>query len=290
MHKLENRTSKFLVLTTMVALSFIADKAAISSPKTQEGSSSSKPLIGINTDVDGEKPVVYSTNKQYVDAIEKAGGIPVLLPPMPESSMAAIIKELDGILMIGGADYPPSIYGKEQDSSCSLMDPERSKFDLSLAKTALENKTLPLMGICAGCQALNIAAGGTLIQDIPKAKPESRIKHSSPSGWRVGFNRHEVVLKDDCKIASALGQTRVEVVTSHHQCVDHPGKDFQVTASSDDGVVEAIEKPGERFVIGVQWHPERDYETNEKLFKEFIRQAAVHRNKRLSMEAGQSSN
>lgn len=242
--------------------------------------SASKPIIGINTDVEGDKPEISSISSPYVNAIKKAGGIPILLPPMSSDDLSALMAHIDGVLMIGGADYPPSLYKQDQHTSVSLMHPNRTEFDMILAKTVLEDKTLPFLGICAGCQAMNIAGGGSLMQDIPSQKPDSKVKHSSPHGWKVGFNKHAVELEKDSKIASSLGKTNLEVVTSHHQCVDKPATGFIVKAKSPDGVVEAIEKEGDRFVVGVQWHPERDFDTNQKLFEEFVRQAAKYHSSR----------
>lgn len=255
----------FLVLNNFVAVPSLAlDAPAV------------KPIIGINTDIDGENPETSSTNCQYIDAIKKAGGIPVLLPPMAAEDLRSLLPQLDGVMMIGGADYPPSLYKQEQHKSVSLMKDSRTNFDLALAKAVLADNEIPFLGICAGCQALNIVAGGSLVQDIPSMKPESQVKHASPQGWKVGFNKHQVEVNKDSKLAKALNATSLEVVTSHHQCVGNPGKDFSVIAKAPDGVVEGIEKSGERFVLGVQWHPERDYETNKSLFAEFVRQAARH--------------
>ena len=243
-----------------------------------------KPIIGINTDIEGDKPETSMTNSQYFEAIKKAGGIPVLLPPMSAEDLATL-SHLDGVMMTGGADYPPSLYKQEQHSSVLLMKDSRSNFDLTLAKAVLEDKSIPFLGICAGCQALNIASGGSLVQDIPSLKPESKIKHASPGGWKVGFNKHSVEFEKDSKIARALNKNSFDVVTSHHQCVGEPGKDLEVKAKSPDGVIEAIEKSGDRFVVGVQWHPERDYESNQLLFAEFINQAAKRQKAKLASKS-----
>ncbi|MBX9722080.1 MAG: gamma-glutamyl-gamma-aminobutyrate hydrolase family protein, partial [Candidatus Obscuribacterales bacterium] len=121
-------------------------------------------------------------------------------------------------------------------------------------------------------------------QDIPSLKPESKIKHASPHGWTEGFNKHGVEINEGCKLATALGQTHLSVVTSHHQCIDKPGSGINVTAKSEDGLVEAVERNGERFVVGVQWHPERDFDSNQKLFGEFVKRAAAHHKTRLAQK------
>ncbi len=243
------------------------------------------PVIGINTDVQGDvakKSVIYL---QYVDAIRKAGGVPVLLPPMNAEQLRAVLSRVDGVLMIGGDDYPPSLFNQKQHEKVSLMAPERSEFDMLLAHALLADPSIPVLGICAGCQALNIASGGDLVQDIPSANPESKVQHSSPDPWKKGFNKHEVTITPSSKIAAALKKDKVAVVTSHHQCVGKPGSNMNVVAKSDDGLVEAIEANGSRFVVGVQWHPERDFETMKPLFEEFIRHCSERREKQTAMQA-----
>jgi putative glutamine amidotransferase len=193
---------------------------------------------------------------------------------MNETDLSVIMKQIDGVMMIGGADYPPETYKQKAHPSVSLMKNARSDFDLRLVKAVLADKSMPFLGICAGCQALNIGSGGSLTQDIPSLKPDSIIKHSSPQGWKVGFNKHPVEIDKGSKLAESLGQTQMTVVTSHHQCVDTVGSGLEVVAKSPDGLTEAVEEKGERFVVGVQWHPERDYASNHKLFDELIHKAA----------------
>lgn len=263
------------ILKTSLLLSLLAAGLACSS-STQALELDRRPLIGINTDIDGEKPEVSRVNSQYIEAVQKAGGVPVLIPPLSAEELKSVLPNLDGVLMIGGDDYPPSLYKQEQHEKVSLMKKKRSQFDMLLASAAIAEKNLPFLGICAGCQALNIASGGSLIQDIPSAKPASKVKHSSPEGWQKGFSKHEVELAKSSKLRSIYGSEKIEVVSSHHQCVDSVGKDLELAARSEDGVAEAIEKQGQRFALGVQWHPERDFETNKSLFAEFIKQAAIY--------------
>lgn len=240
----------------------------------------SKPVIGINCDVQGEKPRKISINNLYIDAIEKAGGVPLLLPPMSAENLAQIMPQLDGVMMIGGDDYPPELYGAKPHASVSIMEKSRSDFDMSLVKNVIADKGLPFMGICAGSQALNIGAGGTLIQDIPSHNPKSEVMHASKDGWQKGFNSHIVELAPEGRLAKILEHKSVTEPTSHHQSVDKLGKGIKAIASTADGIVEGIEMPEHDFVVGVQFHPERAYERNEKLFAEFIKHAAEHRAKR----------
>ena len=235
-----------------------------------------RPLIGINTDIEGNSSLKASISLPYIDAIRKAGGVPILLPPMSAEELASVLPRLDGVMMIGGDDYPPEIYKQKQHESVSLMKPQRSEFDMMLAKEMLNSK-MPMLGICAGCQALNIAAGGDLIQDIPSSHPESKVKHRVANPLKVGYAKHNADLTAGSKIANALNTEKLDVVTSHHQCVGQAGTNLNVVAKSDDGMVEAIEGAGDRFLVGVQWHPERDFETNRKLFEVFIKHAALQK-------------
>lgn len=268
------RFSFSMRLLFLLAFSLFAGNCALA----DQSSVDAKPIIGINTDVEGEKPEKCLIYRTYIDAISKAGGIPVLLPPMPESDISGLLKHVDAVMMIGGADYPPALYHQEKHASAELMKPARSDFDLALVKAVLNDDKMPFLGICAGCQALNIASGGSLTQDIPSLKPESKVKHASPNGWQVGFSKHPVELSKGSKLEKVYGQNQLTVVTSHHQCVDAAGKALTVVAKSEDGLPEAIEKAGDRFVLGVQWHPERDFPTNQRLFEEFVHQAQMHHN------------
>ncbi|HEY9676932.1 MAG TPA: gamma-glutamyl-gamma-aminobutyrate hydrolase family protein [Drouetiella sp.] len=261
----------------------IAAIASMFNPATAQTAShiGDKPLIGINLDLDGTDHRVNEISVLYPEAIKKAGGIPVLLTQMPADDLKELLPSLDGVVMIGGADYPPSMYGKEPHSSVSLMEKERSDFDFALTKAALETSDMPILGICAGCQILNIEPGGSLIQDIPSHQPNAKVMHASPDGWKKGFNRHEVQFEKDSKLGK-LYPAPLSVPTSHHQCIENVASGFRVVAKSTDGLPEAIEKTGDRFVVGVQFHPERDYEANKQLFAELIRNAKerhMHREK-----------
>ncbi len=239
-----------------------------------------KPLIGINCDVQGEKPRKIGLSHLYVEAIQKAGGIAILLPPMPEADLQRIIDKLDGVLMIGGDDYPPSIYGAEPHPSVSIMHKSRSDFDIALVKAVLARNNMPFLGICAGSQALNIGAGGTLTQDIPTSHPQSKVMHGSKDGWQKGFNTHEVKFVPGSKLCLALGKDSLTEPTSHHQCVEKLGAGLVPAASTADGVVEAVEMPARSFVVGVQFHPERAFEKNQALFAKFIEAAQTYSSSR----------
>lgn len=247
---------------------------AVFCPAGARAEGADKPVIGINVDVDEKQPRRYTIVSKYVEAVRQAGGLPLLLPPMDEDDCRQALSKIDGLLMIGGDDYPPESYGDKLEAKTVVMDPERAKFDLLAARLA-NQAGLPYLGVCAGSQVLNIASGGTLVQDIPSHFPQSKVNHASKNGWQTGFNRHIVKAEAGTKLASIIGDAPMTVVTSHHQCVGRAGSGLKVSARSEDGLVEAVEAVDKPFVIGVQWHPERDYSANKALFAHFI-DAARH--------------
>ena len=240
-------------------------------------SDSMKPLIGINLDVRTGPPPETSVQTTYTQAILKAGGVPILLPPMPDDELADAVKNLAGLMLIGGLDYCPSNYGEEPHESVETMHPERERFDMRLMRKILSETELPILGICAGSQLLNIILGGTLIQDIATEFPDSQVDHSSaPKGWVNGHRMHDVVIQPGTQLAKLYATSRVSVPTSHHQAIRQVGQGLVANAFCDDGVIEGTELPSRSFTIGVQWHPERDYETNKLLFEAFVKNASLH--------------
>jgi putative glutamine amidotransferase len=232
-----------------------------------------KPIIGVNIDVEGDQPRLASIQCNYFESILRAGGIPILLAPMPDRDLDQLLRQLHGILLIGGLDYCPSKYGEERHELVKLCHPEREEFDFRLVDRTINKTDIPILGICAGAQLLNIALGGSLIQDIKSEIPGTEVVHHSEDGWTKGFNKHNVILRPESHIAKIYKSESLNVPTSHHQAVKKIGSGLTVAAHADDGVVEAIEFKGRPFTIGVQWHPERDYERNKDLFLHFIQAA-----------------
>lgn len=235
-----------------------------------------KPIIGINLDITKGPPTEAKVQALYFEAVQKAGGIPVLLPPMPDKELKSLLTRLDGLMLIGGLDYCPSSYGEnlsdedKRELNVEVTHEIRQDFDFRLVKQAIEHTRIPILGICAGCQLLNIVLGGTLITDINCELPDTTVKHASPNGWQEGFNRHDVRLEPDSIVRSIYKTDRVEVPTSHHQSVRTLGRGLKPTAYADDGIIEAVELEGRSFIVGVQWHPERDFKGNRRLFEEFV--------------------
>jgi putative glutamine amidotransferase len=211
-----------------------------------------KPLIGIGSDVlqnEGERDraFVFTT---YIESLKRAGAVPVLIPPQPENA-ADLAETLDGIVLAGGDDCDPAEYGEEKHPTCETMDPRRQKNDLGLARLARE-RGIPTLGICLGVQVMNVAAGGTLIQDIGSAVGTD-IDHASEPSDR---HRHDVHIDSSTKLGSILGDREFNVNSSHHQAIGRVADGLRVTAKAPDGIVEGLEDPSHPFYVGVQWHPE----------------------------------
>jgi len=234
-----------------------------------------KPLIGIGSDLyltPGKRDRAFAFTT-YVESLRRAGAVPVIVPPQPENA-AEVIAGLDGLLLAGGDDCDPSAYGEERHPSCSTMDVRRQENDLALAKAARE-LGLPTLGICLGMQVMNVAAGGTLIQDIT-SQFETEIEHASEPEYRV---RHDVMIDGNTRLAEIAGAAReLNVNSSHHQAIRDVGEGLRAAAHAPDGLVEGIEDPQHPFYVGVQWHPEdmSGEDSATSIFRAFI-EAARHR-------------
>ena len=231
-----------------------------------------KPVIGIGSDVlvttgERDRAFAYTT---YTEALRKAGAIPVVIPPQPENS-AQIVEELDGILLAGGEDCDPAAYGEDRHPTVEPMDARRQSNDLGLARAARE-RGIPTLGICLGLQVMNVASGGTLIQDI-NSHLKTDIEHVSDPEDRA---RHGVRIESNTKLATILGGCRdIDVNSSHHQAIRNVGRGLRVTAKAPDGIVEGLEDPAHPFYVGVQWHPEdmTGEEAASALFGAFVEAA-----------------
>jgi len=211
-----------------------------------------KPIIGIGSDVAHKKgqrdrAFVYTT---YTEALRRAGAVAVIIPPQPENA-AAIVDSLDGILLAGGDDCDPTAYGETPHPTVEPMDPRRQSNELALARVARE-RGIPTLGICLGVQVMNVASGGTLIQDIA-SEVKTEIDHASEPSDR---HRHEVLVEKGTRLGRILGKQELEVNSSHHQAIRNVGEGLRVTAHAPDGVIEGLEDPSHPFYVGVQWHPE----------------------------------
>ena len=220
------------------------------------------PLIGIAS----------LTGDNYVRAVRDSGGIPIVLPNTDGSTekIEEYLQLLDGLILPGGADIPPSEYGEEPHETVKVLDDERYLFEKALCTAWIEETDKPLLGICLGSQWINVATGGTLVQDIP-----------SEIGGNHRDVTHPVSIVSDSRLSQIFGESELEVNSFHHQAVGDLGKNLRIAARSPDGVVEATETTDpDRFLIGVQWHPEKmmpDDGRQAKLLKAFIESAKSYR-------------
>jgi putative glutamine amidotransferase len=213
------------------------------------------------------------TLSEYSQAILNAGGAPVILPAAQDrKSLEAILGSVQGLILSGGPDIHPRRYGEEPLAGLGEVDEALDRMELLAAGLAIE-QDLPLLGICRGIQVLNVALGGTLYQDIAPQMPES-ICHTPKADKAV--NTHTVRLEAGSRLHKLFGKREIWVNGKHHQAVRDIAPGLTVAARARDGVVEAVEHPLKRFVIGVQWHPEgtwRDDPYSQKLFSAFIQAA-----------------
>lgn len=235
-----------------------------------------KPLIGINVDLTNGPPPNASVQYTYIESVVRSGGIPILIPPVAKQDLQIILASLDGLLMTGGLDYSAGLTSAP-GPTVELTDPRREEFDLRLVKEAIDLRRLPLLLICAGMQAANIALGGTLIEDLKTNQPESQVNHCSGNGWVNGWTRHSVDIENGSRLAEIFPARRIDVVANHHQAIDRLADGLTVVGYADDGVIEAVEIKNHPFAVGVQWHPERDYDQSLPLFDAFIQAAQANK-------------
>jgi putative glutamine amidotransferase len=221
-----------------------------------------RPVIGLCASLERASWGVWTTPahllpREYADAVQRAGGIALILPPDPRAleDPDEILDLLDGLILAGGADLDPGAYGAEPHPATVNTNPERDGFEIALAQAAIA-RDLPFLGICRGMQVLNVARGGTLLQHLPESHGHE--DHRRNPGSFEGAD-HDVRLDAGSLAARAAGEERHRTFSHHHQGVDALGEGLVVTGHSDlDELPEAVELPGNRFVLGVQWHPEVD--------------------------------
>ena len=187
--------------------------------------------------------------QSYSRAVERAGGVPVLVPPIPPGGIPRLIERLDGVLFTGGDDVDPALYGAARHERTGEPDTTRDQFELALARAVIDAR-LPFLGICRGLHVLNVARGGTLVQYLPDA-----VGHHGHAPDRARLSLHDVRIDPGSKLAGVLGE-QASVPGSHHQAVDRLGDGLAAAAWTEDRVVEAAELRDHPFGIGVQWRPE----------------------------------
>ncbi|MEE9524656.1 MAG: type 1 glutamine amidotransferase [Thermodesulfovibrionales bacterium] len=219
-----------------------------------------RPFIGITPDYSNE---TVKLKQVYIEALNDAGFDICILPVL--SDVRSIVERFDGIVISGGDDIHPSCYGEEPISGLKIIDRKRTDFEIKLLKECIEHGK-PVLGICNGMQTMNVALGGTLLQDIEGG---SSVEINHKKGYHtITVGNNEIIEKGNYKVN-----------TAHHQAIRNTGKGVSVLAVSEDGIIEAISVDGPSFAVGVQWHPERDpdSEINRMLFNSF-RESCIARN------------
>ena len=217
-----------------------------------------KPLIGIptfhDTSAADRLPERFGMSRPYIIALEAAGAAPVLLPlALGPETLKSVFSHLDGLFLAGGGDVNPACYGVPAHEKTDDIDDLRDYTEITLARWALD-ADLPILGVCRGVQTLNVSAGGTLLQDVTALVPGA-IRHQYAPEKPRSYVAHDLSTVPDSRLAAILGpQARVN--SFHHQAVQRAGEGLTVAALAPDGVIEALEGRGQRFTIGVQWHPE----------------------------------
>lgn len=234
---------------------------------------SNAPLIGVTTSITVDKvPERAYVNSAYVHAVQHAGGVPVLLPPqLSASSSERLARGLDGVLLTGGGDIDPAVFGEARHPTTYEVAPARDALELWAVRVALERR-LPLLAICRGVQVLNVALGGTLYQDVG-SDPGTQLRHSQEESRDEPS--HKVQVKAGSRLAETLGTDELEVNSMHHQALKALGAGLVAVAWAPDQIIEGVELTDpSRFVLGVQWHPEelvRHSEPARRLFDAFVR-------------------
>lgn len=236
-----------------------------------------KPFIGLTTYLQRAQTGVWDVQaaflpEVYFGAVERAGGIPVLLPPQPLDGGVAqqVMSRLDGLIIVGGLDVEASRYGAEPHELADPPSRLRDDWDDALLTAAIDEE-VPFLAICRGIQILNVNRGGTLHQHLPEVVGDSRY-----SGENGVFAVNKVEVEEGSKVAASIGAGAHDVQSYHHQAIDAVGDGLIVTAHSG-AVVQAVELEGVPFGVGVQWHPEQDAVEDARLFESLVEAARVHR-------------
>lgn len=213
------------------------------------------PLIGVSTSITvGTNPERAYVNSAYLHAVQQAGGVPVALPPqLSSASMRQLAGDLHGLLLTGGGDMDPALFGEAPHATLYDVAPSRDTLETSVLHVALD-RGLPVLAVCRGLQVLNVALGGSLHQDVG-TDPGTQTPHSQKEPRDQPT--HKVKLTPGCRLAATLGTDELEVNSMHHQAVKRLGRGLTAVAWAPDQIVEGAEiDDASRFVLGVQWHPE----------------------------------
>ncbi len=242
-----------------------------------------RPVIGITASIDHRLPAygeTYSLTRKYAEGVLQAGGVPVIVPHnLDEDALRVVLDRLDGVVLSGGGDIDPALFSEDALSPTGKIESDRDRVELMLARWVVE-QDIPFLGICRGIQVLNVALGGTLVQDIPSqvpnALPHSFDRKMTPRDYLA----HPVKIDPSSQLARVMQLEVARTNSWHHQSIKQVADRLQTTAVAPDGVIEAVEVPGQRFAIGVQWHPEwlvEEYPEHRRLFEGLIEAAQNHK-------------
>lgn len=255
-----------------------------------------RPVIGIPTQnlqaidrIPEDLPPSWVMNQRYFLACTSVGAVPWMVPLVDDDmdTLRAIYDHLDGIFLAGGVDMDPASYSEERTEYCGRTDGARDRTELAFARWALEDRK-PVFGVCRGMQVINVAAGGTLVQDCA-AQWESAIKHDyfPGAGWARDHLAHDITVAAGSRLHAAFGSTIAMVNSMHHQGIRRMGNGLKPVATAPDGLVEALESADEsHFMVGVQWHPEMLIDTDEgtrRLFEDFMEASIQYRDSRAAV-------
>jgi putative glutamine amidotransferase len=235
----------------------------------------SAPILGITTYAPRENLARYHLPVEYVHAVRRAGALPWLIPP-GEPRLEELLGHLDGLVLSGGGDVDPDLYGGARHPTLYGIDRERDATELELARAAFERR-LPTLGICRGCQVANVAFGGSLIEHLPDEVGEELAHRGEVPG---SSSLHPVELAPGSRVARIVGDLFPHVSSSHHQALRRVAEGFAVVGRARDGTIEAVERADHPFYLAVQWHPEetaaRDPD-QQRLFDALVAAALEHR-------------
>lgn len=240
-------------------------------------SSPPSPLIGITT-YGRNRDNHYILPAEYVEAVRRAGGVPVLLPA-GETQIDALLERLDGLILAGGGDVDPELYAGKKHAEIYMIDAERDGSEMPLARRVAANGT-PTLAICRGIQVLNVALGGSLVEHLPDEVGDAVLHRNPPPGPAQisSYTLHPLRVDPNSRLAAILGTTEVTSASWHHQAVRRLAAGLQVAARAADGTIEAAELTDHPWLIAVQWHPEitaADDPDQQRLFDAFVAAARI---------------
>lgn len=240
-----------------------------------------RPLIGITTSARTDSGH-FRLSTSYVDAVRRAGGIPILLPP-GEPFQEELLARLDGLILSGGGDVDPAVYGGTPHPTMFSINAERDESELALVRQLVEHGT-PALCICRGAQVANVALGGTLVEHLPDEVGEEVI-HRGPA--ESPGSLHAVKVQPDSRLAEVMGQAEVRPTSWHHQAARDVAPGLQVVAQAADGTIEALEMPDHPWLIAVQWHPEltaANDPSQQRIFEALVEAAGQKSRQKLELE------